>query len=41
MNEILKNYLIQIDTLRKRERENANLADFIYIMDNSHNTSKF
>lgn len=34
MNELLKNYLQQIDKLRKRQREDANLADFIYIMDN-------
>ena len=37
MNEILKGYLKQIDDLRRRTRDNANLADFIYIMDNLDN----
>lgn len=34
MIELLKQNLTQIDTLRKRERENANFSDFIYIMGN-------
>ena len=33
MIKILKDYLSQLDLLRKRERENANMADFIYIME--------
>lgn len=34
MIELLKHNLAQLDTLRKRERENANFSDFIYIMVN-------
>lgn len=33
MNEMLKDYLKQLDQLRKREEENAKFADFIYIME--------